>query len=442
MRVVVVGAGLAGLVAAQRLAQADVSVDVIEAGDRIGGRVRTVRDRFTAGQYVESGAEWIDTDHHRMLALLDRYGLSLQGRGQQWTAIRRLLFRDGVMLDPDQIRAHDPRLDRDLRRFEDALLDVAAGIDDTSRPDLHLQATAIDQRSLADLARDLDLGPLAAMFTAFGSQGEFAEEPHGVSMLFAAQQRAQTAAAGGGESVSAHRVDGGLGSLIAALAADVAVAVGGISMRERLLGVRWGENGVEVETDRRSIDADHVVLACSLVPLRRVRFDPALPGPLAAAVERLAYGTVTKTALQYPRREWRAGYANTTLPIQRVYEPTTDQSGAPGVLMAYTGGAGGRDLARLDETQRMGVVAGHLETMYGMEVAPLGGFSRAWSNEERFGGSYAVYAPGQVMAHWHVLRQPCGPVHLAGEHVASWTGYLEGAVESAERVAAELVASQ
>jgi monoamine oxidase len=77
MRIIVVGAGLAGLSAARQLVQGGHDVAVIEAGSRLGGRVRTVREPFRDGQYVESGAEWIDTHHHRMLDLLVRHGMEL-----------------------------------------------------------------------------------------------------------------------------------------------------------------------------------------------------------------------------------------------------------------------------------------------------------------------------------------------------------------------------
>jgi monoamine oxidase len=83
-----------------------------------------------------------------------------------------------------------------------------------------------------------------------------------------------------------------------------------------------------------------------------------------------------------------------------------------------------------------------MQSLHGLVDAPLGGFSQAWSNEPRFGGSYAVYEPGQVTAHWAVLREPWGRVHLAGEHVADCTGYMEGALESGETVAARILAAR
>ena len=437
MRVAVVGAGLSGLTAARCLRERGVDVELIEGGPRAGGRARTVTAPFVGGQFVESGAEWVDTDHHRIRALLDRHGLPLLGEGQQWTTIRRLLFRDGALLDPRQIRSNDPDIDRQLDEYEAVFVTIADGIADPGRPDLHPDARAHDARSMADVARDIGLGELAALFARRNSQGEFAAEPGEVSALFVAQQRAQMAAHGAGQIVRAHRVDGGLIRLVAAMEASLGID---IAYGEMLQRIAWADDGVELTTNSRTVRADRVVLACSVVPLRSVQFEPALPDALAAAIDQLGYGAITKTALQYPRRGWPQGYANTSLESQRVYEPTIDQPGEAGVLMAYVGGDGGRAQAALDESERMTRVAGDIETMYHLGDEPLGGFSRAWSGEPRYGGSYAVYRPGQVTAHWQVLRQPCGPIWLAGEHTATWTGYLEGAVESGERAAEQIVA--
>jgi monoamine oxidase len=437
MRVVVVGAGLAGLTVASRLRLQGIDVDLIEGGPRAGGRARTVTDPFVGGQYVESGAEWVDTDHHRMRALLDRHTIGLLGEGQEWTTIRRLLFRDGALLDPDQVRTSDPHIETQLEQYEDMFMQIAAGIDDPSRPDLHPQAAQHDALSMADVASAAGLGDLAALFARRNSQGEFAEEPGAVSSLFVAQQRAQQAVEGSGRVVRAHRVDGGLVGLVAAMVDHLDVAV---ALNEMLQRVSWDDDGVQVITSQRTIRADRLVLACSPVSLRAVQFDPVLPAVLAAAIAQLGFGAITKTALQYPRRGWPNGYANTSLGSQRIYEPTIDQPGEPGVLMAYVGGDGGRDQAEWAPQRRMASASADIDTMYRLGDEPLGGFSRAWSAEPRFGGSYAVYRPGQVTRYWQVLREPCGPIWLAGEHTATWTGYLEGAVESGERIADRIAA--
>lgn len=423
------GAGLAGLTATRQLSGKGHEVTLVEAGSRLGGRARTVRAPFRDGQYVESGAEWIDTHHRRMRALLDRHGMHLQGEGQQWTTIRRWLHRDGRLHSPGDL---GPEVHRQLELFEALVHQAAATIDDPAKPHLCGSAGDLDAISLADAADRAELDELARLFHRRDSQGEFAAEPAEVSLLFVAQQRAISTQRGAGEVVRSHRLADGLDTLVRRMAAEVADS---ISTGEALLGVQHGAESVSVTTSRRRIRAGHVVLACSLVPLRTVRFDPPLCPLLQRAIDELGYGTVTKTAIQFAERQWPPGYATTEGIAQRVYEPTVDQPGASGVLMSYAGGDGGRKLAAHTEADRITLVESELRSIHGMTAPSTGGFSRAWSAEQRFGGSYAAYGPGQVTAFWDVLRIPHGRIWLAGEHVATWTGYLEGAVESGERVA-------
>ncbi|MCY7301345.1 MAG: FAD-dependent oxidoreductase [Ilumatobacteraceae bacterium] len=436
MRVVVVGAGLAGLRATEVLQAAGCDVTLIEGGHRPGGRVRSVWTPFGAGQVAESGAEWIDSIHARLLQQLDRFGIERLGAGEQWTTIRRWIHRNGELLGPEQVRAAEPGVYDELDEFDRIVEAAAGGITDPSRPWLHPEAATLDAQSLADVADLTQLGELARLFKSRDSQGEFAEEPGRVSLLFVAQQRAYHALHSRGVTVKSHRVAGGFSVVAEGMAAPLSDV---LTFGEHLVGIEQDADGVVVSTDRRALRADHLVVACSLVPLRKVAFHTAPPTALRAAIDELGYGTVTKTAVQWPRRGWSAGYATTAGRAQRVYEPTIDQPGEPGVLMAYCGGDGGREWARLSEVDRLTLAASEMKAMHHLADAPMDGFSRAWSNEPRFGGSYAVYQPGQVTAHWRVLREPWGRVHLAGEHVADCTGYMEGALESGENVAARIV---
>lgn len=432
MKVVVVGGGLAGLTATRQLLLGGADVTLIEAGSRIGGRARTVRAPFVDGQYVESGAEWIDTHHHRMRALLDRHGMELQGEGQQWTTIRRWLHRDGRLHSPADL-GDDAY--RQLAAFEAIVHDASLAVADPANPQRCSAAAELDAISLADAANQAGLGDLARLFHRRDSQGEFAAEPDEVSLLFVAQQRAISAASGADDVIRSHRVVDGIETLAHRMAAEV---VDSITMNESLLSVEHDEESVLVTTSRRRLRADQVVLACSLVPLRSVRFDPPLPDPLQRAIDELGYGTVTKTAIQFAERQWPAGYATTEGVSQRLYEPTVDQIGVAGALMSYAGGDGGRNLAMAPESERLALIEADMRAVHGITVESTGRFSRAWSAETRYGGSYAVYRPGQITAFWEVLRRPHDRIWLAGEHVATWTGYLEGAVESGERVASEI----
>ena len=435
MRVIVAGAGLAGLTATRHLTLDGHDVVLVEAGRRLGGRVRTVREPFVDGQYIESGAEWVDTHHRRMRELLDRHGLQLQGEGQQWTTIRRWLHRDGRLQSPADL---GDAVQRQLQEFDAIVADAASRVDDPANPQRGAAAVELDAISLSAVADRAGLGDLARLFKLRESQGEFAAEPDEVSLLFVAQQRAISQAIGDGQIVRSHRIEGGLDKLVQAMASDVSDS---ISIDEALLSVEHSDRSVTAITSRRRIEGDAMVLACSLVPLRAVTFEPMLPPALRRAIDELGYGTVTKTAVQFSERQWPSGYATTDGITQRVYEPTVDQPGDSGVLMSYAGGDGGRRLAVMTEHDRLNLIEAEMRAIHGLTAASTGGFSRAWSAEQRFGGSYAVYRPGQVTAFWEVLRRPSGRIWLCGEHVATWTGYLEGAVESGERVANEIHAA-
>ena len=350
MRVLVVGAGLAGLSAAEALLNAGVDVTLIEAGYRPGGRTRTVRDRFRNGQIADSGAEWVDSIHWRYRELMARYGVVDEGDPAPWTTIRRWMFWDGRQVSGRELDRLEPDLFAAIERYEEATDAPAAALTDPSRPDRHPDATFLDSRSLADVITESDLGPAGRLLAARNAQGEFAAEPRQVSCLFVAQQRAheREEARRQGIAVTANRVAGGTGQIAEGLARELSSRPSGrlsILFGHRLVAVEQDSDGIAAlvrsSDGEVRIAADHVVLACSLVPLRDVEFRNPLPPLLAEAILSLGYGSITKTAVQFERREWVSGYGTTDSVSQRIYETTVDQTGDPGILMAYCGGEGG-----------------------------------------------------------------------------------------------------
>ena len=442
MRVIVVGAGLAGSSAAESLVAGGADVTLIEAEQRFGGRTRTVHAPYVGGQYAESGAEWVDSIHWRMHELMQRFGIETLGEGMPWTTIRRWVYWNGERHAGSDIDKLEANVFAAIERYENLCEAPATTMDDPSQPHLHCDAEFLDSRSLADLIRESDLGPVGRLFARRNAQGEFASEPDKVSALFVAQQRAfefSEVKRQGIELIS-YRVKGGVSQIAQALGVEVSqhshltLKLGSV-----LTSVEQTTDGVIVQgvgaDGPFEVIADHVVLACSLVPLRNVEFRSEIPAALREAMWGLGYGPITKTAVQFANREWDSGYGTTDSLSQRLYDPSVDQDGDSGIVMAYCGGDGGRDVATKSEAERIDAMTTDMRTIHGITSLSTGAFSRAWSSEPNYGGAYATYEPGQVTKYWKVLREPWGRVHLAGEHVATCTGYMEGAVESGRDVA-------
>ncbi|HEY6568040.1 MAG TPA: NAD(P)/FAD-dependent oxidoreductase [Actinomycetota bacterium] len=437
--VVIVGAGMAGLACALDLRAAGADVVVVEASSRPGGRVRTVT--FPDGRWVEAGGEWVDTSHEHVHSLLDRYGLRTIGDGAPWWAREAGWIEDERGLRPAvDAWAADEEVVAELAWFDELIDAVAAQIADPSDPVAHPDAAAIDARSIADLFDQARLGPRARFLLDREMAFEYTCAPEEASVLFIAQQRAVTLEAEARVTdVRSQRVDGGLSRLAEAMVAELD---GLVRFGEPLVRLAQDDQRVVATTTDGTVEASHAVLACPLVPLRDVEVLPAFEGAFGKGVAELGMGSVVKT---FVRTSSRPPFVWAVTPrfIERLYDATEDQPGGSAILDCYVGGAGARELVRAtpDGSQRVSRVRGEIAQMVPPLAAGLGdGLSQSWSEEPYIGGSFSVWNPGQVTAFWRALREPHGRVRLAGEHVSTVCGYVEGAIESGRRTAAEIVA--
>jgi monoamine oxidase len=214
---------------------------------------------------------------------------------------------------------------------------------------------------------------------------------------------------------------------------------------EELVALEHGATGVRARTADLEVDAAHAVLALPLPPLGRVAFEPALPAPLARAIAEVRLGAVTKTFVRYPAGAWGFAWVVTRGGLQRIYDAAEDQKDGSVSLDAYVGGDAARELdaAYPEEERRVAHVAAELARIVPeLDGTGAGGLSRSWTEDPRFGGSFSVWGPGQVTAHWRVLREPHGRVRLAGEHASTVCGYVEGAIESGRRAARGVLAAR
>jgi monoamine oxidase len=432
--VVVVGAGLAGLTAAYELERLGRRAVVLEASGRVGGRVRTIRAPF-GGQHAEAGGEFVDTGHSALLAYAKRFGLSLDDVRDDYGGTESLVIEGSSRTTYEDFAT--PAANREVNRFYAALEALAEPLDPA---DQAARGAELDSRTPAGLMDELGISGAGRFLLDKAFRDDYGIEPERLSLLFvAAGYRATIEQPDFG--IEAYRIRGGADQLPRALARASGASV---RLRDAVSSVESSESGVRISTERGArVDAEHCVLAASLPSLRRVRFSPGLPAPLAGAVAELGYAPITKTLLQYPTRFWREAGLNgdviSDTPLGSSWEATIDQPGVSGILLAYAAGAGSVALAGLGRAAAIErVAASAARALGGPLVAPREAETISWGSDPRFGGAYSAWAPGQVGAYWTALRAPHGRLHFAGEHTSSYSGYMEGAIRSGQRVASEI----
>ncbi len=442
--VVVVGAGLAGLTAALALRAGGWKVTVLEARDRVGGRVHTLYGPFTDGLHVEAGGESIDDNHVQMQALARHYRLVLAHRPADKLQ-NAAVYRAGRRAALGAVSASDPQALNGYLAFGDALLAMAGDLD-PAYPERAPQAELWDRQSLQDFAVTQTLDPNAELLVQTDYRGNYNAQLDQVSLLFVLQQSVvdESLPESGVETM---RIAAGNSALPEAMARDLGAAVRLGSPVTKIEQHPWGVRVSAGTGSGAPLDAAQLVLAAPPPSLRSVAFDPPLAPSVAAMIDDLDLGHALKVSTQYDRRFWLpeglSGFTITDLPFGTGWDATDSMPGGaerPGVLTQFVTGDAARSGAALDDPTRIRSFQKQLATVYPEGVPDKSGIATtmAWATERYTGGGYAVYAPGQLTRFWPLLRRAHGAIRFAGEHTEILAGYMESAVRSGNRVAAAI----
>lgn len=440
---VVIGAGFSGLTAARKLKRAGKSLLLLEARDRVGGKV--LNHSIGHGQITEAGATYIGPTQNRMARLALKYGVATyptyhQGKdisvigGQrvvggfsealkaEYYALVRCLNAMSTEVPVDNPRAADHARKWDSKTLYSWLEENGAS---------HDAQEAFS--SVADLwgAETRDVSLLFALYyiAAAGDR----QNPGTLQRLLNIEDGAQELRFFGGSQLLAERIAASLGDSVI-LSAPVR-------------GIEWSDDRVIVTADGHTVEARHVIVAIAPALTATIQYQPKLSTPRAQLVQRYPMGSLIKVEAVYDQPFWRAeGLSGQSVlapgPVRSTFDntPPTDK---PGILIGFVGGSHARRWPFLTATERRSAVLANFAAAVGDEALnPTEYFEFNWPAEEwSRGGPVSYAAPGVLHDYDAALRAPVGPIHWAGTETATfWNGYMEGAVQAGERAASEVIA--
>ena len=433
--VIVAGAGLAGLSAALDLLAMGADVTILEARDRVGGRVWTIREGFAEGQHAEAGGDMIDEAQHEIRALAESLGLKLS----------RILRTGFGYVRPDasgRARIVERKASRGWDRLAEHLSEL------TRRYGL------ADQRWDSPIAAELARQSVAQWLdgrqadkelraTAVGMRGFFLADPDELSLIALVDQFAASDQPAPGQM---YRIEGGNDRLTTALAARLGDR---LRLNTELVAVSHRGRGVRANIKQArtvsQINGDFLVFALPATLLRRVPITPALPAQQHDAIARLKYGRATKTLLQFSRRFWRAPGRprafGTPLPFGALWEGNEEQRGRAGILALLAGGSASNGTQAIIAKDGVPGLISALDWLGADGAALMASRQVVWEADPWARGGYAFFDPSFDPALRPWLARPFGRLFFAGEHTSvRWQGYMNGAVESGRRAAAEIEA--
>ena len=443
--VIIIGAGVSGLTAALDVEEAGRRAIVVEARDRVGGRTWS---GALEGAEIDWGGQWIGEGQPRVYALVKKLGLRTfptYDRGRKVLEMRgRISTYSGTI----------PRMmPWKLAQVQAAIwtIDAWAKRLDPAEPWAHPRAARWDSTTLDAMRRTIMWSPDAraamdaAMRTIFGAEPSELSLLHTLAYVRSAGSLEKLISTEGG--FQHDRIAGGAQSIALSLATKL--GADRVVLGAPVASVAQDAEGVTVtSTSGKTWRARRAIVAVPLPLSARIAFTPRLPALREQLFQRTPMGAAVKCFARYERPFWRdRGLSGEAASGDGPIAVTFDQSsedGSKACLLAFVGGRFARTWHTIPAQERRQAVIDKLAAYFGDEAKkPIAYAEIDWA-EERWsgGGPVALFPPGTLSVHGPALRAPVGRLHWAGTEAArQCTGFIEGAVESGQRAAAEVLAA-
>jgi monoamine oxidase len=423
-RILIAGAGLAGLSAAYELVQAGHQVTVFDARDRPGGRVLTLRDNFADGQYAEAGAETFGETHDFVQRYVQAFQLETIP-AWNYGRLTSSVFREGRRSPTSSVLSR--------KYIAPAVKEIGDPLG-PGWPSSEL-LRQFDRISMTELLRSRGATPeeIALLKITYSDSWDNGTSPDSALCLLRDEAIARKGAS--------FRIRGGNDQLPKAMAQRLGARVHYRATLERIeQNNKHVTLTVQTSGRRNRISGDYLICTIPFTVLRSIEA-PAFSEGKQRAIRELSYNSVTRVYAQSPTRSWVAeglsGYAATDLPIGTVWDCTEGQPGARGILECYTSGERARLLASLSEPQRVRAVVENLQKVFpGVSYEKT--VSISWDADPLVKGAFAWFKRDQMATLLPHIARPEGRVFFAGEHTSPWFGWMQGALESGNRAAREV----
>ncbi|MEH2309446.1 flavin monoamine oxidase family protein [Nostoc sp.] len=446
-KVLVVGAGIAGLTAAYRLRQAGVPVDIIEARNRVGGRMRSLANAAGTGVTVELGGEFIDTDHTKLRSLAQELGLTIVDvLATDKDLVPETWYFQGRKIPELEIINYFIPL---ARKIDEDL--VAIGDGDVTYRSYSQAAFALDNTSIAEYLQQAQINPILQemLYVSYTTEyGREAAEQSCLNLLFLIGTNTDTFSVYG-ESDERYTIRGGNDQVPRLLANYLANVIQTETELEAICIRPDGRYRVSLKSGYKIFDRtyERILLTLPFTTLRLVKLDVNLPAFKKKAIAELGYGTNAKLITAYQQKLWRTKYNSTAATFtdtgfQNTWEPSRYQKGPKGLITNFTGGEHGLSLGKGSAESQAQILLPQLDRIFpGIKNLRQGQAIRAyWPGEQYTRASYACYLVGQWTGISGAEQKRVGNLFFAGEHCSpSYQGYMEGGCRTGEVAARRIL---
>ncbi|OQW51518.1 MAG: hypothetical protein A4S09_09820 [Proteobacteria bacterium SG_bin7] len=452
-KIVVVGAGLSGLSCAFELKRLGHEVILLEAQNRVGGRVRSIREPFVNGQVADAGATWVLGTHHLTNFYINLLGVKLRPYGDDNTKVEAFVKNNRFVVTgettdpwPLDLSVEEKELGFNglyMKTFPPSLEKIGDPLDlDWPTPDLD----RLDRLSYLDFLQE-SLSPAAIRIITLSQDGWWGDFRNLSALAMLRDAKI------GMVATTASTVIGGTDVFPQAFARHL---TGNIFLNSPVVKIsqfrnKYSSDNIEVEFLQdgkpKKVKADYAVCTVPTGVLNKIEFKPNLSREKQELVQSNPSLPCTRIYIQTKtkilERVQKVSTVATDLPIMNICNNTINQDGETGIIHSYSAGEHALDFGKMHADERHRTAIQYFEKVYpGISQEIISVQSVVWKNERWFNGAYTIPRPGQVKKFMQHRGRTEGRILFASDDSSPWTGWMQGALHSGLRAAAEINSSK